>query len=46
MPAGAATDLKYPRRDESPIVPAVAFVNNHFAGFSPETLRQLAELLG
>ena len=27
-------------------VPVVAFVNNHFAGFSPETLRQLAALLG
>ena len=26
-------------------VPVVAFVNNHFAGFAPETLRQLAELL-
>jgi hypothetical protein len=45
MPAGAATDLKYPRRDEFPIVPVVAFVNNQFAGFTPETLRELAELL-
>jgi hypothetical protein len=27
-------------------VPAVAFVNHRFAGFSPETLRQLAEMLG
>jgi uncharacterized protein YecE (DUF72 family) len=27
-------------------VPVVAFVNNHFAGFSPETLRLLAALLG
>jgi hypothetical protein len=27
-------------------VPVVAFVNNHFAGFAPETLRQLAESLG
>jgi uncharacterized protein YecE (DUF72 family) len=26
-------------------VPVVAFVNNHFAGFAPETLRQLAGLL-
>jgi uncharacterized protein YecE (DUF72 family) len=26
-------------------VPVVAFVNNHFAGFAPETLRQLATLL-
>jgi uncharacterized protein YecE (DUF72 family) len=26
-------------------VPVVAFVNNHFAGFAPETLRQLAEML-
>jgi hypothetical protein len=26
-------------------VPVVAFVNNHFAGFAPETLRQLAALL-
>jgi hypothetical protein len=26
-------------------VPVVAFVNNHFAGFAPQTLRQLAELL-
>jgi hypothetical protein len=25
-------------------VPVVAFVNNHFAGFAPETLRQLAVL--
>jgi hypothetical protein len=25
-------------------VPVVAFVNNHFAGFAPETLRQLAAL--
>ena len=25
-------------------VPVVAFVNNHFAGYSPETLRQLAAL--
>jgi hypothetical protein len=27
-------------------VPVLAFVNNHFAGFGPETLRQLAELVG
>jgi hypothetical protein len=27
-------------------VPVVAFVNHHFAGFAPETLRQLAMLLG
>jgi hypothetical protein len=26
-------------------VPVVAFVNNHFAGFAPEALRQLAEIL-
>jgi hypothetical protein len=26
-------------------VPVVAFVNNHFAGFASETLRQLAALL-
>jgi uncharacterized protein YecE (DUF72 family) len=26
-------------------VPVVAFVNNHFAGYAPETLRQLAALL-
>ena len=26
-------------------VPVVAFVNNHFAGFAPETLRQLASLM-
>ena len=25
-------------------VPVLAFVNNHFAGYAPETLRQLAEL--
>jgi uncharacterized protein YecE (DUF72 family) len=25
-------------------VPVVAFVNNHFAGFAPETMRQLAAL--
>src|SRR5262249_33430179 len=27
-------------------VPVLAFVNNHFAGYAPETLRQLAEALG
>jgi uncharacterized protein YecE (DUF72 family) len=27
-------------------VPVVAFVNNHFAGYAPETVRQLARLLG
>jgi hypothetical protein len=27
-------------------VPVVAFVNNHFAGYAPETARQLAALLG
>ena len=27
-------------------VPVLAFVNNHFAGYTPETLRQLAEALG
>jgi uncharacterized protein YecE (DUF72 family) len=27
-------------------VPVVAFVNNHFAGYAPETLRQLVALLG
>jgi hypothetical protein len=27
-------------------VPVVAFVNNHFAGYAPETVRQLAALLG
>jgi hypothetical protein len=26
-------------------VPVVAFVNNHFAGFAPETVRQLASLV-
>jgi uncharacterized protein YecE (DUF72 family) len=26
-------------------VPVVVFVNNHFASFAPETLRQLAEML-
>jgi hypothetical protein len=26
-------------------VPVVAFVNNHFAGYAPETLRQLAAQL-
>src|SRR5262249_13876673 len=26
-------------------VPVLAFVNNHFAGYAPETLRQLAEAL-
>jgi hypothetical protein len=26
-------------------VPVVAFVNNHFAGFAPETLRQLRSLI-
>ena len=25
-------------------VPVVAFVNNHFAGYAPETARQLAAL--
>jgi hypothetical protein len=25
-------------------VPAVAFVNNHFAGYAPETVRQLLAL--
>jgi uncharacterized protein YecE (DUF72 family) len=27
-------------------VPVLAFVNNHFAGYAPETLRQMAEALG
>ena len=27
-------------------VPVLAFVNNHFAGYAPETVRQLAEALG
>jgi hypothetical protein len=27
-------------------VPVVAFVNNHFAGYAPETVRQLVRLLG
>jgi uncharacterized protein YecE (DUF72 family) len=27
-------------------VPVLAFVNNHFAGYAPETLRQLLEALG
>jgi hypothetical protein len=27
-------------------VPAVAFVNNHYAGYAPETVRQLAALTG
>jgi uncharacterized protein YecE (DUF72 family) len=27
-------------------VPAVAFVNNHFAGYAPETVRQLQAMLG
>jgi hypothetical protein len=27
-------------------VPVLAFVNNHFAGCAPETLRQLTEALG
>jgi uncharacterized protein YecE (DUF72 family) len=26
-------------------VPVVAFVNNHFAGYAPETVRQLAHLM-
>jgi hypothetical protein len=25
-------------------VPVVAFVNNHFAGYAPDTARQLVEL--
>jgi hypothetical protein len=27
-------------------VPVVAFVNNHFAGYAPETVRQLVALTG
>jgi hypothetical protein len=27
-------------------VPVVAFVNNHFAGYAPETVRQLVMMLG
>jgi hypothetical protein len=27
-------------------VPVVAFVNNHFAGYAPETVRQLVTLTG
>ena len=27
-------------------VPVVAFVNNHFAGYAPETARQLVTLTG
>ena len=27
-------------------VPVVAFVNNHYAGYAPETARQLVELIG
>jgi len=27
-------------------VPVLAFVNNHFAGYAPETLRRLQERLG
>jgi hypothetical protein len=27
-------------------LPVVAFVNNHFAGYAPETVRHLAALLG
>ena len=27
-------------------VPVVAFVNNHFAGYAPETVRQLTALTG
>jgi hypothetical protein len=27
-------------------VPVLAFVNNHFAGYAPETVRELAERLG
>jgi hypothetical protein len=27
-------------------VPVVAFVNNHFAGYAPETVRQLVALVG
>ena len=27
-------------------VPVVAFVNNHYAGYAPETARQLATLTG
>jgi hypothetical protein len=27
-------------------VPVVAFVNNHYAGYAPETARQLAALTG
>ena len=27
-------------------VPVLAFVNNHFAGYAPETVRQLTEQLG
>jgi hypothetical protein len=26
-------------------VPVVAFVNNHFAGYAPETVRQLVRLM-
>jgi hypothetical protein len=27
-------------------VPVVAFVNNHFAGYAPETVRELAAITG
>jgi hypothetical protein len=27
-------------------VPVVAFINNHFAGFAPETVQQLVALMG
>jgi hypothetical protein len=29
-----------------PRVPVVAFVNNHFAGYAPETARQLGAMIG
>jgi len=33
-------------RELSARVPVLAFVNNHFAGYAPETIRQLLEALG
>jgi uncharacterized protein YecE (DUF72 family) len=33
-------------REFSGRVPVLAFVNNHFAGYAPETIRQLLETLG
>ena len=32
------------RGDRRQRVPVVAFVNNHYAGYAPETVRQLAAL--